>query len=394
MKLSIGIVGLPNVGKSTLFNALLKKQIADAANYPFCTIEPNVGIVEVPDERLPALAKIVKTEKIVPAVVEFYDIAGIVKGASVGEGLGNKFLSHIREVSAIVHVVRLFEDGNVIHVSNRVDPKSDIETIEAELILADLETIGKSKGKSEKSKIQVKSQTELTTLLTLLEEQLNKGIPARNIILTDEQKIMVKQLNLLTIKPVIYAFNVSEEQLEKKNETEKQIQSVFDKLKSVETSFNRTDSNRLAQRSFNEGASQPTSTDYNFIYLNAKLENDILALSPPEQKEYLNQYKLEDTGLNRLIKKSYEILGLISFLTAGTLEARAWTIQKGTLSPQAAGTIHTDFEKKFIKADIISYEDFVNCDGWAKARELGKVVSAGRDYVMKDGDVVEFKIGG
>lgn len=358
MKLSIGIVGLPNVGKSTLFNALLKKQVADAANYPFCTIEPNVGIVEVPDERLPVIAKIVKTEKIVPAVVEFYDIAGIVKGASVGEGLGNKFLSHIREVAAIVHVVRLFEDPNVIHVANKVDPKSDIDTINAELILADLETLNKQReprgnaGKEELAKWEAVKK---------MKEELNKGIPARRVTLTDEELPLIAQLTLLTMKPVIYAFNVSEEQLTAKEETIKRIKEL--------------------------------GVGDNWLFFNAKLENDVLALSPGEQKEYLNQYGLEDTGLNRLIKKSYEILGLISFLTGGTLEARAWTIARGTLAPQAAGTIHTDFEKKFIKADIVKYPDFINCDGWVKARELGKVMSAGRDYVMQDGDIVEFKIG-
>jgi len=383
-KLSIGIVGLPNVGKSTLFNALLKKQVADAANYPFCTIEPNVGIVEVPDERLPVLAKIVKTEKIVPAVVEFYDIAGIVKGASEGEGLGNKFLSHIREVAAIVHVVRLFEDSNVIHVSNKVDPKNDIETIDAELILADLETL--KKAESRKSKVKSKTEEQQKKVVVKLIIEMNTGVSARNINLTDEEKDLIKELNLLTMKPVIYAFNVSEEQLMSKEETKKQIKTVFDQLKSVKISLNqqnKTDFNR----------SQLVSTDFNYLLFNAKLENDVLAFSPEEQREYLNQFHLEDTGLNRMIKKCYEILGLISFLTAGTLEARAWTIKKGELAPQAAGTIHTDFTKKFIKADICSYPDFISLNGWVGAREIGQVVSAGKDYMMKDGDVVEFKIG-
>ncbi|MCX6732451.1 MAG: redox-regulated ATPase YchF [Candidatus Roizmanbacteria bacterium] len=358
MKLSIGIVGLPNVGKSTLFNALLKKQVADAANYPFCTIEPNVGIVEVPDERLPVLAKIVKTEKLVPAVVEFYDIAGIVKGASEGEGLGNKFLSHIREVAAIVHVVRLFEDANVIHVANKVDPRSDIDTIDAELILADMETLNKQREPKMNA-----SKDERTTyeIVQRLKVELNKGISARNVALSDEEKVLTQQLNLLTMKPIMYAFNVSEEQLMQQDEIKKKIAEL--------------------------------GITTNWIFFNAKLENDVLAFSPEEQKEYLNQFKLEDTGLNRLIKKCYEILGLISFLTAGTLEARAWTIKKGELAPEAAGTIHTDFTKKFIKADICSYEDFVAANGWVGARDIGKVVSAGRDYMMKDGDVVEFKIG-
>lgn len=358
MKLSIGIVGLPNVGKSTLFNALLKKQVADAANYPFCTIEPNVGIVEVPDERLPVIAKIVKTDKIVPAVVEFYDIAGIVKGASEGEGLGNKFLSHIREVAAIVHVVRLFEDSNVIHVANKVDPKSDIDTIEAELILADLETLNKQREpKMNASKDEVRTYE----IVQRMKVELNKGMSARNFPLKDEERVLIKQLNLLTMKPMIYAFNVSEAQLENQAEITKKI-------------------NELGVGS-------------SWIYFNAKLENDVLAFSPEEQKEYLEQFKLEDTGLNRLIKKSYEILGLMSFLTGGTLEARAWTIPMNTYAPQAAAAIHTDFEKKFIKADVCSFNDFVSSSGWVGAREKGKVVSAGRDYIMKDGDIVEFKIG-
>jgi len=374
MNLSVGIVGLPNVGKSTLFNALLKKQVADAANYPFCTIEPNVGIVEVPDERLPVLAEIVKTEKIVPAVVEFYDIAGIVKGASEGEGLGNKFLSHIREVAAIVHVVRLFEDANVIHVSNNVDPKSDIDTIDAELILADLETLNKQR---EPKMNASKDERAAYEIVQRMKVELNKGTSARTIPLSDEEKILVQHLNLLTMKPIMYAFNVSEEQLEKREETEKQIQNV---ILGSEATPGSNDS----------GQARMTLP---YLLFNAKLENDVLAFSPEEQKEYLDQFHLEDTGLNRMIKKCYEILGLISFLTAGTLEARAWTIKKGALAPQAAGTIHTDFEKKFIKADICSYQDFVSSKGWVGAREIGKVVSAGKDYEMKDGDVVEFKIG-
>lgn len=379
MKLSIGIVGLPNVGKSTLFNALLKKQVADAANYPFCTIEPNVGIVEVPDERLQVLAKIVKTEKIVPAVVEFYDIAGIVKGASEGEGLGNKFLSHIREVAAIVHVVRLFEDANVIHVSNQVDPKSDIDVIDAELILADLDTLKKQR---EPKMNATKDERATYEIVQRMKVELDKGISARNIALTDEEKALVQQLNLLTMKPIMYAFNVSEEQLTNRVETEKQINVILGSGATPESDSGQA---RMTPNS------QLPSTNY--LLFNAKLENDVLAFSPEEQKEYLDQFKLEDTGLNRMIKKCYEILGLISFLTAGTLEARAWTIKKGELAPEAAGTIHTDFTKKFIKADICSYEDFVANEGWVKAREVGKVVSAGRDYMMKDGDVVEFKIG-
>ena len=363
MKLSIGIIGLPNVGKSTLFNALLKKQVAYVANYPFATIEPNVGVVEVPDDRLPILAKIVKTEKIVPAVVEFYDIAGLVKGASQGEGLGNKFLSHIREVATVAHVVRLFEDGDIIHVSNTVNPISDIQTIEAELILADLETLKKQKEPKQNATKDEKKAYEVSKKLFT---ELNKSIPARKVELTDEEKFLSRQFNLMTAKPQIYVFNVSEKQLENPEAIQKKITEIL---------------------------TQIGDNTSHFVYLNAKLENEVLTLPQSEQKEYLQQYHLNETGLNRLIKKSYEILGLISFLTAGELEARAWTIQKGTLAPQAAGVIHTDFEKKFIKADICSYDDFVSLHGWVKARDLGKVISAGRDYEMKDGNVVEFKIG-
>jgi len=367
MKLSLGIVGLPNVGKSTLFNALLKKQVAAAENYPFCTIEPNVGVVEVPDERLPVLAKIVNTKKIVPAAIEFYDIAGLVKGASQGEGLGNKFLSHIREVAAIVQVVRLFNDNNVIHVASKVDPLSDIKTIETELILADLDTLNKQKEPKSDAAKALRTAYEV---VQAMKEKLNQGVSARDVKLNDEQLELIKPLNLLTIKPQIFVFNVSEKQLENKNETEKIIEKILSDV--------RANCNSPVQKSY--------------IYLNAKLENDVLALSPDEQKEYLKQYNLEDTGLNRLIKKSYEILGLISFLTAGELEARAWTIKQGTLAPQAAAVIHTDFEKHFIKADIVPYLDFVQLGGWTRAREVGKVQIVGRDYEMKDGEVVEFKV--
>lgn len=362
MNLSVGIVGLPNIGKSTLFNALLKKQVADVANYPFCTIEPNVGVVEVPDSRLSTLAKIVKTEKIVPAVVEFYDIAGLVKGASKGEGLGNKFLSHIREVEIITHVVRLFEDGNITHVSEKINPTEDAKTIETELILADLSTL----SKQEKPRTKPEKEDEIFfEAVDILKTQLNQSIPARKVNLTEDQLKAVKKLNLLTIKPVIYVFNVSENQLLNFSETEQQVKNILAEL------------------------TEKTS----FVILSAKMETEILALDPKDQADYLKQYGLEKTGLDRLISKAYETLGLISFLTAGVKEARAWTIKNGTEAVNAAGTIHTDFTKKFIKADIASFADFVANNGWTGSREKGKVLSAGRDYVIKDDDVVEFKIG-
>lgn len=354
MKLSIGIVGLPNVGKSTLFNALLKKQVALEANYPFATIDPNVGIIEVPDERLQKLAEIVHTSKIVPAAVEFYDIAGLVKGASQGEGLGNQFLTHIREVAATLHVVRLFEDKDIIHVDNKVDPVSDIQTIETELILADLQTLNKQK--EPKGTSAPKEAFVAYEVVKKLKNHLDGGSPARTLSLHIEEVEAVKPLNLITFKPVIYCFNCSLEQLEDQEGTKKKIEVILSETK------------KLAQRS---AGSLASSRDDNFMLFNP----------------------LEETTLITLIKKAYETLGLISFLTAGEKEARAWTITKGTLAPQAAGTIHTDFEKKFIKADVATYEDFVSCNGWTGSREKGKVQICGKDHEMKDGDVVEFKIG-
>jgi len=362
MSLKIGIVGLPNVGKSTLFNTLLKKKVADVANYPFCTIEPNVGVIEVPDERLPILAKIVETQTIIPAAIEFYDIAGLVAGASQGEGLGNKFLSHIREVDAIVHVVRLFEDNQIIHVSDKHDPTSDIAIIDTELTLADVEVV--SRQKTPKGAL-TKDEKVFVATLEKLQKHLNDGKPARLLSLNDGELQSIKYLNLLTLKPVIYVFNLSESQLEQYSETESAIKTILEK----------------------------SSSSADFIALSAKLETDLLELPETERQEYLSQYHLADSGLNRLITQSYATLGLISYLTGGVKEVRAWTIKKGTLAPQAAGVIHGDFEKHFIRAEIVPYSTFVEVGGWTPARDKGVAKIAGRDYVMQDGDVVEFKIG-
>ncbi len=355
MNLKVGIVGLPNAGKSTLFNALLKKQVADVANYPFTTIEPNVGVVPVPDRRLEELAGIIeKTDGVkpplVPAVVEFVDIAGLVKGASEGQGLGNKFLSHIREVDLIVNVLRFFTDPSVVHVAGEIDPKRDRDIVETELILADLQTVGKQtepRGITDKS-IQAKWQ-----LVLRLRDGLNSGRPARAIITDSEERFLVRDLNLLTFKPVLYVFNVSEDQLGKELAT-------------------------------------PLTPS---VTICAKTETELVTMQEDEQKAYLKELGLEASGLDRLIAKAYDMLGLVSFLTAGVKEVRAWTIEKGTRAPQAAGVIHTDFEKKFIKADVVSFADFVSIGGWTKAREVGKARSEGKEYVMQDGDVVEFRIG-
>lgn len=339
MNLSIGIVGLPNVGKSTLFNALLKKQQAFVANYPFATIEPNIGVVPVPDERLEKLAEIEKSEKIVPATVKFIDIAGLVKGAAEGEGLGNKFLAHVRECNAICHVVRHFSNKEVVYTSDAPNPQSDFEIVNTELILADLQTLEKFKTKDQK----------LDSVVQKLKNELNQGKLAKEVQLSDEEKELVVSLQLLTMKPMFVAANVDEGDL-------------------------------------NKGF--PDNT----IAVSAKVESELSELSEEEQKEYLKTLGLKESGLERIIKKGYEILDLISFLTAGEKEARAWTIKRGTTAQDASGTIHTDFIKHFIKAEVISYDDFVQSNGWKKARELGKTRFEGRDYVVRDGDVIEFKV--
>jgi GTP-binding protein YchF len=350
MNLSVGIVGLANVGKSTLFNALLKKQLAFAANYPFATIEPNIGVVPVPDDRLARLADIVEKEEgtrppLRPATVEFADIAGLVKGASEGQGLGNKFLSHIREVHIICHLVRLFPDPNIVHVMGDINPVRDREIVETELILADLQTIAKQ---AEPKQTATKEEWARWNVIIKLKAGLDGGKLAKDIIADKDERLLVRDLQLLTMKPMLYVANVSEHQLQEKND---------------------------------------------MLAICAETESQLAGLSESEQKEYLQSLGLQASGLDRLIQKAYKMLGLISFLTCGVIEARAWTIENGTKAPQAAGVIHTDFEKKFIKADCISFEDFVAVGGWKKSREAGKVRSEGKEYVMQDGDVVEFKIG-
>ena len=355
--MKLGVVGLPNVGKSTLFNAITHAG-AQAANFPFCTIEPNVGVVAVPDERLPKLAALYNCKKITPATIEFVDIAGLVKGASKGEGLGNKFLSHIREVDAIVHVVRCFIDDNVTHVENSVDPIRDIGIINLELILADMETVqkrydkafGMIKSGDKKYKIEY-------DLLRRVLDRLEEEKPA------DEQKY-VDGLFLLTSKPVIYAANISESDMGKNDEDIPLAVKVkeFAKQEGSET-----------------------------LVISARTEEELSQLSPEEAAMFLEELGLKESGLNRLVKASYKLLGLISFLTAGEPETRAWTIKEGTKAPQAAGKIHTDFEKGFIRAECIDWQVLLECGNYTKAKELGKVRSEGKDYVMKDGDVVLFR---
>ncbi|HII95877.1 MAG TPA: redox-regulated ATPase YchF [Candidatus Methanofastidiosum sp.] len=366
MSLSVGIVGLPNVGKSTLFNALLKKQQAFVANFPFATIEPNVGVVPVPNEKLKRLAEVTKeTEGMenlppeVPATCEFVDIAGLIAGAHKGEGLGNKFLSHIREVDAICHVVRLFTDKDIVK-SGSVDPKSDFETVETELKLADFQTLEKQKDPGNTPNKELRLWWEVVTKLKF---GLGKGIPARLIELNDEEKVVAKQLSMLTSKPIIIALNCDESDLKNSSEIEEKWAKQFNVQKDQ------------------------------VVAISAKIESELASLTNEEQNQYLKDLGVFESGLERLIKKAFSTLGLITFLTAGEKEVRAWTIKNGINAQKASGVIHTDFEKKFIKADVCSFDDFILFGGWKKARELGKVKSEGKDYVMTDSDVVEFKIG-
>jgi len=371
MSLNIAIVGLPNVGKSTLFNALVKNAKAEAANYPFCTIDPNVGIVEVPDNRLDKLAEISKSAQKVPAIVQFVDVAGLVAGASKGEGLGNKFLANIRECDAICEVVRVFEDENVTHVSGKINPKSDIDTIQTELILKDLETVEKRLQTIEKDvKSGNKDAIQSSNILQNVRVLLNDNKPAREANLEEDDLKAIKELGLLTLKPMIYVMNVSENQLSHPELSE--------------------GSPSLSGNPAYAGDSSP-AVQNDTIMLSAKIEAELNELNDEERKEYLDALGIKESGLDALAQKAYDALGLQTYFTSGEKESRAWTIHKGDTAPKAAGVIHGDFERGFIAADVVKYEDFVENNGWEKCKEKGLIRTQGKDYVMQEGDVVIFK---
>lgn len=362
--MKLGIVGLPNVGKSTLFNSLTKAG-AESANYPFCTIDPNIGIVPVPDERLKVLGDLYHTEKIIPAAIEFVDIAGLVKGASKGEGLGNQFLSNIREVDAIVHVVRCFEDGNIIHVDGSVDPLRDIETINLELIFSDIEIIERRIARTSKGAKNDKTLAKELDMLDVLKKHLEDGQLAKTFKPGDDEELeLLESYNLLTYKPVIYAANVKEEDLAEDGANNSQVAKVRE--------FARSEQSEV-------------------FVICAQIEQEIAELDEEEKKMFLEEMGLTESGLEKLIRASYHILGLISYLTAGPKETKAWTIAKGTKAPQAAGKIHTDFERGFIRAEIVSYHNLVECGSYNLAKEKGLVRSEGKEYVVQDGDVVLFR---
>ncbi len=357
MSLSVGIVGLPNVGKSTLFNALTRSKQADAQNYPFCTINPNVGVVEVPDARLQKLAEVSKSQKIIPTVIEFVDIAGLVKGASEGEGLGNKFLSHIREVDAIAQVVRSFSDSNVAHVNNKVNPQEDADVINLELVLADLQTAKKKLDtvKRNAKGAAAKDFEKQLGLFVRVEAQLQAGKPARDLEYNEDETLWMKELYLLTMKPMLYVVNTDEQQT-------------------------------------SDFGLQTSGGNENIITICAKVEAELADLTSEEAKQYLQELGMMETGLDKLITASYKLLDLITFLTSGEPETRAWTVKKGAKAPEAAGVIHTDFIKGFVKADVVNWQDFVQYGGWSKIKETGKMRLEGKDYTVQDGDVCYFHI--
>ncbi len=361
MSLKIGIVGLPNVGKSTIFNALVGAKSAQAANYPFCTIDPNVGVVEVPDERLEKLAEINKPDNVIPTAIEFVDIAGLVKGASKGEGLGNQFLANIRECDAIAQVVRFFEDSNITHVHGEIDPKRDREIIDTELILADLQTVEKRVNKARtEAKSQDKEKKEYLAVIEKVYAHLSEGDLVSNLGLEHEEKLLIRDLHLLTIKPHLYIVNLHEDQIED-----------FDKSKYSEL--------------------LGVQNEDKIIPICARVEEELGDLSKEESLEYLNDLGLKETGLNEIIRSAYKTLNLMTFLTAGPKEVRAWTVERGALAPEAAGVIHTDFQKGFIKAEVIKYEDYINAGSENAAKEQGKMRMEGKEYEVKDGDIMHFK---